>query len=576
MGGLNAADPTASWAKFREDREAARLAALKRQPFVVAQVPTHAEAELPFMPEELYDPQNVFRAKAAGNERVSIAVVVANMTDESEDYRFLLTSGMWRPNPWNELAVERFGLIREDGTRFPEKNIRLLRAVRFRDADTPGHGKRFDPLTPLEGMSAVTVAPKETGLVWIEFDTHGVQPGLYKGSLSIAPLAAGCYRGVKNVKGERVFDDDAKVIPVEFEVRPFALPEPTDMALFSVARAYSEYAFDYLKDHYETRYMLTPWNFEADFDAEGNLIKRRPRPWTIPQIQLLDKNVPKIKDHPRLSVCYASYRHFRDEISKKQPYKFNTPQYWKAYAEWVKYVDDILVSNGIRRDDYLWELLDESGLVKDKKGWNLFTVEEAKKSVTVLKEALPGARVYIASGVDAFFPTLKDEVDEWCFYQNLDRHYPMAREWAKTGKWSTEYDCNCSMRISAYRYFRMLPWKAAAAGGKFTVIYQFIFADPSMSIHKTPYGELAYDTGREMLKSIRGENLYFGMCDTRYLRYLETLAEKGTSETAKQARAYAAFALRDVPFTRPHDFLAADQFRDKASDFIERLLKEAK
>ena len=570
MGGLDESNPTASWMKHLEELEDTRLKALRSQPFVLAQVPPHVDAEIPFMPDELYDPQKTFSAKAAGNERMFIAVALANMTDETEEYRAILTCGLERPNPWNEIPVTAFGMKRDDGHRYPGEKVTIYRAGRYRDADTPGHGKRFDPLTPLTGLSSVTVAAKETGLLWIEFDTHGVEPGVYRGDLVVTPLSAGCFRGAKN----GIIDDDSKVVPVVFEVRPFALPEPSDMALFSVARAYSEYTIDFLKKYHETRYMLTPWNFEADFDAEGRLVRRRPRPWTVPQLKLLADNVPKIHDHPRLSVCYASYRHFRDEISKKQPYKFNTEAYWRAYREWVRYVDDVIVSNGVARDDYVFELLDEPQLGSE--GWNKFTREEVKRAVAETKSALPGCKIYIASGVDNFFEVVQDKVDEWCFYQNNDRHYPIAREWAKKpGKKPTEYDCNTSMRISPYRYYRMLPWKAAAAGGDFTVIFQFIFQTPYLSIRKTPYGEYAYDTGREIIPSLRGENLYLGLEDIRYLKLLEKISV-GDSDAAKRGRAFVTFALKDVPFTRPHDFAAAEEFREKASALIVEIMRLGK
>ena len=130
------------------------------------------------------------------------------------------------------------------------------------------------------------------------------------------------------------------------------------------------------------------------------------------------------------------------------------------------------------------------------------------------------------------------------------------------------------MRQDLYRYYRMLPWRAADFGGKFVSIYQTFDPFPAATFREKTDGGIAYDTGTECIPSIRLENLYRGMTDVRYLRLLEETAKRRRGEAlAAEALRFAAQSLRDVPARYPHDASKADEFRDKCIDYLLKLGK---
>ena len=86
------------------------------------------------------------------------------------------------------------------------------------------------------------------------------------------------------------------------------------------------------------------------------------------------------------------------------------------------------------------------------------------------------------------------------------------------------------------------------------------------------YGGVAYDTGEEMVPSIRLENLYKGMTDVRYLRLLEDVAKARCGEAlADEALKFTRQSLRELPTRYQHDSARADAFRDKCIEYLKAL-----
>ncbi len=568
-------DATAWWYRAERGKEEARLAALEREKFVVAQVPAHTDPNIPYLPPQLFDPQPVFRLRAAVNERAVLSVALVNMTDEMEEYRVTLMAGMAHPSPSYEQPMPLLGLRREDGRVIGMDRITFRRGVRFRDSDSPNHGKRYDILAKMNEVSSLPVAPKEGGLLWVQIDCHGLEPGLYKADLVVTPLSSGTqqrspkHKTLSNGRKAIQIFDDSKCIPVEFEVLPFALAEPTDMALNGFRTAWSPYQVDFMKKYDFAYYAVTPWFFDIKVNDDGSLAEKTPRSFLLPHLRMLNAEVKKIGDNPRLMVCYAAYPIFKKfHIGKCNPHiVYDTPAYWRAYREWIKYMDETIRSCGFGNDDYVIEVFDEPNGVSN---------DELSRAFKEAKSAVPKARLLETNGEKRYFDLIFDDVDTWFFSQHvfaLKECADMPGRLKAKGGTTSLYACGTQMRQDLYRYYRMLPWKAAAFGGDAVSIFQFFDQVPAACFRQTPDGAIAYDTAAEVVPSIRLENLYQGMTDIRYLRLLKRTAEERKGDpVAAEAIRFAEKTLLELPARYSHDDTKADLFRSKCVDYMLRLI----
>ena len=550
------AEPTEALRGMIALREEDRLVRLSKQKFIVAQVPICTDTSVPFMPDEINDPQPRFRVRAAVNEIASLPIALANMTDAADEYRVTLGCGWEHRDPQDEHWKAIPGLKAADGTRFGK--VKLLRAVRSREGDTDPHGARLDMLVPLNVVSSVPVAPKESGLCWLEFDCRGAKPGKYSGTLLVTPLAGGTFKSFVHdfEHGGYVITDDSKRIPVELEVLPFALPEPSAMSLNGYSVAFDKYQVDFLKDYSASHICVSPWHFGVKFAADGTA-ERKPRQLLKPLLKMMRENVRNFGDVPGLAVCYDAYDAYRKHYGKDLAR--GSEAYWRGWREWLKYIREEMDAAGFPVSDYALEVLDEPNPNKypDR--------AEVLKAVREAHAAVPDLRLMITSGADHYYEDLKDCVSEWVFYRagNADE-YARAREFAaRPGCLSSMYDCHVSIRMDPYSYFRMLPWKAAAADAKYVSIFQTLEQITPRSFRRVPFGEMTWDTGSEVVGSVRLQCVRAGMTDVRYLRLLQSLA-KGDSAAAKEAREFCAKALREIPFVFPHDRGKAEDFRDEA------------
>ena len=567
-------DATAWWYRTERDKEEARLAALEREKFVVAQVPPHTDPNIPYLPPQLFDPQPAFRLRAAVNERAVLPVAVANMTEEMEEYRVTLMAGMECPSPVYEQPMPRLGLRRADGRLVGMDRITLRRGVRFRDSNSPNHGKRYDILAKMSEVSSLPVAPKEAGLLWVQIDCHGLEPGLYQADLVVTPLSSGMQskppkmRTLPDGRKHIAISDDSKCVPVEFEVLPFALAEPTDMALNGFRTAWSPYQVEFMRKYDFAYYAVTPWFFDIKVNADGSLAEKTPRSFLVPHLQMLNDEVKKIGRNPRLMVCYSAYPIFkRIHIGRNNPHiVHNSPEYWRAYREWIKYVDETIRANGFDNDDYVIEVFDEPNGVDN---------EEISRAFKEAKAAVPKTRLLETNGEKQYFDLICDSVDTWFFSQHvfsLKQCADMPGRLKAKGGTPSLYACGTQMRQDLYRYYRLLAWKAAAFGGDAVSIYQFFDQMPAVCFRQTPDGAIAYDTAEEVVPSIRLENLYQGMTDIRYLRLLKrTAEERKGSPVAAEALRFAETSLREIPLRYSHDDTKADAFRETCIEYLKKL-----
>ena len=545
-------------------REENRLVKLAKEPVVVAQVPTTVDPSVPFLPDELMDPQPLLKVRAAVNERTALAVAVANTTEAFEEYRVSLESGWSRQMPADEQKRPENTLRTADGAVLDRSHYSLSRGVRYRDADSDGHGARLDVLAPMDGASALSVPPKEAGLVWVSLDCHGLKPGTYRGTLVVTPLMRGQFVRRTEQNGIVTVEDGSKSVPVEVEVLPFALPENLRLGLNGYTRPLRDYEVDFGNRYDSMMLQVTPWFFDMTFNADGSVKTKSLRAQLKPQMALIRERARRVGKLPRASVAYGAFSVFRDVKAKASGLKPGTEAFWTAYRNWIVFIDETMKAEGL--PDYDIEVFDEPQPALGK--------ETFARALSEAKAVVPGIRTYVTSGVRHYFDVGQDLVDTWVFYHGNAQELPKAAAFAqRPGKRTTVYACGTSMRQELYRYYRVLPWMTLMTGSDFVSIYQLTEQAPLLAFRKTPFGGLTYDTGTALLPSIRLEALYRGMQDVNYLRYLKALAV-GESAEARAARAFVDAAVREVVVAAPQDATRADTMREKAIAHIMKLLKK--
>ena len=563
--------PGLAWNQLKKLREEDRMLKLSKEPFIAARISPSADPAVPFMPEALNQPQERYRIRAAVNEHAPLVLALANMTADFEEYRVTLSCGWERAEPQVEYWYPQAELKSPAGVPFPKNRITIRRGVQGRDSDAEIHGKRFDILTRIDGAAPVPVPSRQSGLIWIDFDCHGVEPGIYHGTLDITPLSSGRFLGYKHVPGGlQVRDTLTKRIPLELEVLPIELFDD-DLPLNGFRTGIYQYHFDFMKQYNTCMYMVTPWYFCVEFGRDGSLVREKFRSFLEPHIRLIAKNAGTMPANAKkVMVAYGTYDNFKNVHWPKKEIAFDTPEYWNAWRNWCRAMDDVLVRNGIGRKDYTVEIADEPQLKK-------FSVEELTRACRELKDAVPGVHITVTNASDVYGREMGPLVDSWIFsqYEIYDRKRNRNIAWFRSlpGKDWSVYCCETRLSMDLYRYYRIHPWKAFDLRAGFVSIYQFLEQQPGTDFYRVPAGGLAYDTSAELVPSIRLENLRIGMTDVKYLKLLERLAA-GDSEAAREARKFLEKAPKEVVVTYPHVDSKADEMRSRAIDLILKLQRQ--
>ena len=567
-GAVDLADPGLAMAQVAAFKEADRRAYLSSRKFIVAQVEPDVDTSVPFVPDELESPNEKIAVRGAVNEHVPIALAVANNTERFEEYRVTVVRG-WRwgePEPQNERWRLAPGLESKSGDILPPAAITIRRGVVSRDSDLENHGVRYDILAKVNEISSVPVPANESGLVWIDFDLHGAKSGTYRGKLVVTPISGDRCVSTTLRGGPKIKDGSAE-IEVSVEVLPFALREPSDLPLNGFRSAYNAYHFDFMKEYDASMYWVSPWHFRAKFNDDGTIAERTPLPYLAPHIRLIAENARPQPPMKKCMICYNSYVIFKDNLCPKS-IKYDTPEFWRAYREWVKYIDDYMTANGLPSSDYTIEVFDEPNLKRND-------AYEVERAIRETKAAVPAIHVTNTNGAKSLYDRVSPLVDNWIFSQYIfgdKKQMEMVHDFRKKeGRTLSMYACDTSMRLDLYRYYRLLPWKAAACRGDFVSLYHFFEIQPGFTFRQAPKGAVAYDTTEALVPSIRLENLRIGMTDIRYLRHLERLARgKPDSALSKEAQAFVEKSLWNVSFLMPHDREQARRFRERCIDYILR------
>ena len=501
----------------------------------VAAISPVAEMACPFFPEALASAPQEIAFRAAVNEQKPLPVAVANLTDKMAQYRVVL-----------ETEPEGFTASRtvpDDGDfglkGFPASKITVREALRFKDTDGEPVSLRLDPLPRIDEASVITVPAREAGLVWFDFDTHGVEPGEYRGRLRVIPLGEQAKYEMDAKKRAYVRKASSEAfVPVTLTVDPIFLPVEPVRPAHLCCNAESEESFNLQADIGARIFFMNVWWFNAaNAENPDNMVAqsvRRHRAWA-------KKRGIDIKFFVKYSAFSYSQRAFN---SKGKP-----ELKWKVWEETVRTIKRTMNAAGVDDKDYLVETWDEPA------GKDLPDMIEAHRRA---KAIAPTMQLYMPLCVrdildHDFLTPMNDMTDLWIFLDHPSYFsgplYERIEKVHKAGKPVFHYLCSVVPTQSLSGYFRRHCWRGEYYGLDGDFLYQFLDSARTgrgrLSLKTRTNGEIAYRLGETTVPSIRYMAYREGITDIKYLAALRALAGKDAEVAVFLTNAAARVIVED-------------------------------
>lgn len=558
----------ADYEQKRNDLETAALRAkyekFRNQKVAVAPVPVTSDFEVPFMPKEIFDAPERIRVRAAVNEWKSVPVAVANLSSREGDYIVVLD----HQRPFNKDPAKYNPNATDFGLKgFPAGKMRVRRALKMRDAVTPDPSLRLDPLPYADQASSLTVAPREAGVMWFEFDTRGVKPGVYAGDLRVIPL---CEYG-KFVHGDRGFHDlryegEMKVIPFELEVLPIVLSDKRAIrpALMD-SDGISEEGYQLQTELGVTDFTVSPWWFKYARDAQGNLDYSKPSEDCLQAQEKVRQHLAwgrKFDSPPHFVVCYNTAPAFRQMFATKNDPALDE----RLWPQFLKGIRLAMEACGLTPSQWEIEIYDEppKGIGDDI--LRMARIAKTHEPTICLQVALglhgmtTNQLVEIGKYVDRWTPS---DASNW---PNPEYAAFLRSEIAK-GKRVSHYVCYTSMRLSLNSYFRRHAWMGEKNRTVMDSFYCFreLCGPVGTSDFKTVAmgGSVAYEMFGKVVPSIRYMAMREGVMDIKYIAKLQELAP----DDPKVAK-FIDESVQNVTSRLAHDPAEPDRVREAVTKMI--------
>ena len=525
----------AAYEKACAEEENARLkqkyAKLSNRKFAVAPVSPVSNFAVPFIPEEVFELVEKIDLSAAVNERKALPVAIMNLTDKPADYRVILETTEHRYNG-------SFGLA-----GFPAGKITQRYAVRFKDNDSDAGSLRFDPLPKIGEACTVTVPPREAGVVWFDFNTDDVKPGIYKGRLRVIPLSEpASWTVINNHYHDRKYTGEMQDIPVTLTVHNVTLPKDPVIPMNFFQWATAEGIFYGMVECGSREFGLDPWGFKFKKGASGKIEIDRNHPRTQLLVKLLRQQLDwakKYKVKPTFFIGFGAYG------VCKQMYGAS------AWGDWIRGVKQLMNENGVPDKDYIIETWDEP---QNKQ------MAEILDSHKRAKKAEPTVRLTVTLAhwkpSVANVKAMKGVIDGWCLWgtQYFESPYrEVFEDHKKSGVMISHYMCSTSMREHLARYYRRLPWTAAYY--KLDAAHMFWFIDNYGGVGASDWkvttrGGIYYKSFDHYIPSIRYMAIREGVTDLKYISLVKDPAK---------AREY----LKRIYVTNSHDPKEPERVREE-------------
>ena len=573
-------DPALQLERLQSIEQAvARQAAGSRVFFLTAALPT-TSPEVPVLPDynALKDKINV---TMAGDELRPEVLHLTNHTKNLEEYRI----SVFAPGPANgehplgatgNLAgTAVWGLKSADGSVFPAEQIQILRGVQVKDSEGAQRGLCFDPLTELaDGI--ISVPAGGTGLLWLNFDSANVKPGIYKGVLRIVPLS----QNLTTINSAKLqYDGRWQDFPLSVEVLDFKLPETPAIPMGVFSTPFNEKMFKEMVKLGVRDLHFEPWQFVISFNKDGSISKFN--------TERAGKNIRQIlawaekyqvRDQCRIMLCYSFYPHFLNRwVAGK--FKPGSPEWRRAWKESLLAVDGFFRSHGLDNKHYAIELWDEPPPAQ---------YEQLLLASSAAKEFAPQIRLMVTFDARRLpvekLAKLRRKIDIWNFwgksYFTGSGYKELVEQLRQDGSEIAYYTCSTALRLNLNDYYRMHGHWSYAQNLGMTSIYQYIDAPHNYSgianWRKVSSGGMAYLAGEKVVSSIRLECFRLGHTDIKYFRLLEDLLKANPNHPAAAA---AKEFLQNEPLANAlhyqFDINRPEESRRKCIEFIKQI-KEKK
>ena len=514
-----------AYKKACAEEETARLkqkyAKLSNRKFAVAPISSVSNFAIPFVPEEVFDLVEKIELNAAVNEFKALPVAIMNLTDKPADYRVIL-----------ETAENRyFGSYGLKG--FPVEKITQRFAVRFKDNDKDAGSLRFDPLPKIGEACTITVPPKEAGVVWFDFNTSDVEPGVYSGRLRVIPLSEpASWTVINNQYHNRKYTGEMQDIPVTLTLKNVILPKDPAIPMNFFQWSTAEGIFRGMAECGTREFGLDPWGFKFKKAGPGKLELDLNDPRLAAQLNSLRSQLAWAKKYnikPTFFIGFGAYG------VCKQNYGAD------CWGDWIRCVKKFMNANGVADSDYIIETWDEP---RDK------FMAEILDSHKRAKAAEPTVRLLVTLAhwkpSVANVKAMKGYIDGWCLWgtQYFESPYKeVFKDHQKSGIMISHYMCSISMREHLHRYYRRIPWTAAYY--KLNASHMFWFIDNyggqgASDWKVTTRGGICYKSFDDYIPSIRYMAIREGVTDIKYISLVKDPVK---------ARAY----LERIYVTNAHD-----------------------
>lgn len=288
------------------------------------------------------------------------------------------------------------------------RRVTILEAV---PVPLRGGGTIADPLCPLPASGIFRLDPGQTRELWVRFDSEGLTPGYYCGTLNISPLRPG---GAAQ----------SLSVPLRVRVWNIELPRQTPVAT---------YVSDY------GRCVSSPEHLQELLSHHVTVLNATGLP------------SPDGEGHADLTRLGALLEPVRGKGQLFLEVWFMRETGWQPrYACWVREVADEMERLGYSYEDWILQIYDET------------LCEEFLECCKQIKAVEPRVRIFTDyMGTPEQIAAFAPYVDIWCpYWGDLNKQGGECLQAMRdTGKPIWTYDCGSSKTMPVGRY-RALPWVA--------------------------------------------------------------------------------------------------------------------
>ena len=450
----------------------------------------------------------------------------------------------------------------------------MRKAVRVREEASGSPSIRFDPLAALDEVGSMTVGPKESGLVWIDFDLRGVPAGTYKGRLRVIPLceASGTF-DKDNVADSAVAAETYKgamvTLPFTLVVEDLGLSERTAPFSYSYYQNVTgESAFDAAVAVGADRFQVHSWTFIYELDGKGELDFSKPHRLMndIGRTQIANcrKWAKKYGFSPKFDIHYSAHHTAMRIYGKDEKTPEGRRRAWSLYLKALRHFMD---ENGVKPSEYMIEIVDEPKPA---------VLEEILEAAKAAKAQYPDLRLWMTLGYHESDYSLLDQflpyIDAWTMWygrRGRKGELDFIKRARARGAEVFYYMCQTPIRNPVHTYYRLQPWHAWGDRLDGGMMYQFSdHIKGRMHGYRDfigmPYGGiLYYGNGNAAVPSLRYMALREGFQDLRYLSALERIA--GNDPEVQRF-------LAEVPakVNGSTDARMPDRVREKTRDYLRK------